>query len=97
MKQSRTELHLTSRWSRLEDIVRDWLPGTLFALLLVAVYAAVSFHEQAVEARAELEQRKAVVCPKSLDGKDFTFSGYERMYLTRPGYSKLTCFFKKAP
>lgn len=76
------------------DVVRKWLPGTLAAIALAAVYAAVAAHDEAVLARAELAQAKTIACPSTLAGRQFVFSAYEYLSITRPGTARLSCWYK---
>ena len=88
------ELHHLSRFAGLRQWALDWLGAVALVGALLAVYAVVDLYNEAVQARAELEQRKAVACPLELHGQQFAFSAYERVNLARPGTAKLVCFYR---
>lgn len=89
------ELHLLDRNSAFMQHAHAWFDAILVVFALLLILALVRVQDEAVTARDELAQRKAVVCPTELDGRKFVFSGYESINLYRPGTSRLICYYKR--
>lgn len=92
------ELHRLSRnakWQELWARVSPYVTG----FLVLFVFVMVEGYVQVQDERANLVQQVAAYkergCPAELDGKPFRFSAHESVALNRPGYDRLSCYYKE--
>lgn len=83
------EVHQCSRYRSL----KSWALAAVAVTALMAVYAAVQYHDEGVALRAEVQAMKPRGCPARLQGRPFAGNQYREVDLMRPKYATLTCMY----
>lgn len=77
------------------NTLRSWGAAVLFAATLLGAYCVVQLYRENVALRAEVAGYQARGCPSAINGRQFSFSAYEDVAISRPRYARLNCFYAK--
>lgn len=81
---------LLNLWHRASGFIVAVL--AVFCLMLLQGYLSIQDERDGLS--QQVNAYKVRGCPTSLDGHPFTFSAHESMSLERPGYDRLTCYYR---
>lgn len=83
------------------NTARDWLLAFLFVFSILLGQGFLSQRDEAAGLRIKLVDtttqlvNRGIECPPYFDGLPLSFDAKEPMNLSRPGYARISCYYKK--
>lgn len=84
------------------NTTRDWLLAFLFVFSILLGQGFLSQRDEAAGLRVKLANAsvqlsgREVECPPYFDGLPLSFDAKEPMNLARPGYARISCYYRKS-